>query len=462
MRVLLVIYDNDSYIHWFPQGAAYIAAVCRKAGHEVAIWNQDVHHYPDEALTEYLDTHEFDVVGIGVIAGYYQYRKLLNLSKAINNSRKRPFFILGGHGPSPEPEYFLKKTQADAAVIGEGELTIIELLEYLEDKKPLAEVKGIAFREGDTVTVTPRRPLIQDLDSIPFPAYDLFPILYYRLFRRPHAKNSEFSLPVLSGRGCPFKCNFCYRMDEGFRPRSNESIIEEIKLLKKDFGINVIAFSDDLLMCSVQRTVSLCEDFLKHKLNITWTCNGRLNYAKPDVIELMKKAGCTFINYGIEAMDDAILRTMNKNLTTAQIIKGVEATLDAGISPGLNVIFGNIGENARTLQQGVDFLLKYDDAVRVRTIRPVTPYPGSDLYYYAIEKGLLKDAEDFYEHKHLNSDLMAVNFTELTDEEYYKALYKANDTLLKNHHETLYKKSSEVMKKLYFEGATDFRGFKHT
>ncbi len=117
MRILLVIYDNDSYVSWFPQGLAYIAAVLRKAGHTVLIYNQDVYHYPDKHLTEYLTRNSFDMVGVGVIAGYYQYSKLLKISKAINEVPNRPFYVIGGHGPSPEPEYFLKKTGADWRII---------------------------------------------------------------------------------------------------------------------------------------------------------------------------------------------------------------------------------------------------------------------------------------------------------------------------------------------------------
>ena len=97
-------------------------------------------------------------------------------------------------------------------------------------------------------------------------------------------------------------------MDEGFRPRSNEGIIEEIKLLKRDYGITYIAFADELLMSSKERTISLCNDFIKYKIDVKWACNGRLNYAKKDVLNLMKKAGCVFINYGIEAMDDQVLK----------------------------------------------------------------------------------------------------------------------------------------------------------
>jgi radical SAM superfamily enzyme YgiQ (UPF0313 family) len=462
MRVLLLIYDNDDYIHWFPIGMAYISAVLIRHGYDVEIYNQDMHHYPESHLQKYLDSHQYDLIGLSFIGGYYQYKKALEISKAINRSKNRPFFIIGGHGPTPEPEYFLKKMGADAVVMGEGEITIIELMEALKNKKPFHQINGLAFRTGNQVIINPPRPLIKDIDSIPFPEYRLFPIIYYRLLRMPHCQKSDFVMPLLSGRGCTFECNFCYRMDKGYRPRSNESIIEEIKMLKSDYGITYIAFADELLMSSKERTVSLCNDFIKHNIDVKWDCNGRLNYAKKDVLNLMKKAGCVFINYGIEAMDDHILKNMNKALSTKQIIKGIDATLEAGISPGLNIIYGNIGENRETLWKGVEFLLRYDDGAQMRTIRPVTPYPGSPLYKYAIEKGLLHDCEDFYENKHINSDLLAVNFTNMTDGEFHKSLFEANSVLLKNYFDKMKASYERQMKQLYFEQDASFRGFRQT
>lgn len=462
MRILLVVYDNDSYMHWFPQGLAYIAAVLGKVGLEVEIYNQDLHHYPEEHLTEYLNRNRYDVVGFSFITGYYQYQKAIKISEAVNRSCNRPYYIIGGHGPSPEPEFFLRKTQADLAVIGEGEETVIEVLTRLGSRRSLDDVRGIAYWSGGKPKVNERRPLIKDIDSIPFPAYGMFPVEYYRLLRMPHAKNSDFVMPVLSGRGCTFKCSFCYRMDKGFRPRSNESIVEEIRHLKSDYGIGYIAFSDELLMSSERRVVGLCEDFLKARLNVKWDCNGRLNYAKRDILKLMKEAGCVFINYGIEAMDDLVLKKMNKALTTKQIVRGIEATLESGISPGYNIIFGNPGDSRETLMRGVEFLVKYDDGAQMRTIRPVTPYPGSPLYEYAIEKGLLKDCEDFYGNKHLNSDLLAVNFTEMTDEEFHRCLLDANAKLIRNYFDKRSRDTTAQAERLYLSLDAGFRGFRQT
>ena len=140
----------------------------------------------------------------------------------------------------------------------------------------------------------------------------------------------------------------------------------------------------------------------------------------------------------------------------------IKATLNAGISPGFNIIFGNIDEDENTLQKGVDFLLKYDDGSQLRTIRPVTPYPGCPLYYRAIEKGLLKDIEEFYETKHTNSDLMSINFTKLSDEKFHEALFRANKALLENYFEKKKNKMIEETKKLYFEKDDSFRGFRQT
>ncbi len=462
MRILLVIYDNDSYIHWFPHGLSYIAAVLRKEGYDLEIYSQDKHHYPDEHLTEYLDKKRFDVVGIGIIAGYYQYKKILKLSEAINKSKQRPFYVIGGHGPTPEPAFFLRKTLADAVVMGEGEITILELLDALANRQPLAKVKGIAFRDNDTITINEKRSLIQDIDSIPLPAYDLFPMDYYRLLRLPYANSSDFVIPMLSGRGCTFKCSFCYRMDAGFRPRSSEGVVEEMLLLKRDYGITHIGFADELMMSSVERTENLCRNFISSRVKVKWECNGRLNFAKPDLLKLMKEAGCVFINYGIEAIDDQVLKKMNKALTVTQIVKGIEATLAAGISPGFNIIFGNIGDSRESLARAVEFLLKYDDSSQMRHIRPVTPYPGSPLYYHAIKTGLLKDCEDFYENKHLNSDLMSVNFTTLTDDEFYQCLLEANTALFKNYFSKKMMSVVEQAKKLYLKKDPSFRGFRQT
>ena len=465
LKVLFVVYDNGSYDHIFPMGFGAIGAILKRDGHEVVIWNQDMHHWPDDSLRTYLDENKFDVVVLSLIAGYYQYQKMKSLSKAINNSKNRPFYIMGGYGPTPEPEFFIKKSQCDAVCMGEGEITISKLMEAIENKTPLTNVPGVAWLEDGKLKQTPRAPLIQDLDSLPTPPYELFPMHYYRMLRLPKLKVTDFAFPMMSARGCSFKCTFCYRMDTGYRMRSPENLLDEAEMLYKDYRINYIAFQDDLLMSSVVHTEEVCKEFLKRNLPIRWSCNGRLNYCSEELLQLMKDAGCAFINYGIESMDQKVLNNMKKGLRPEMIVNGIEDTLKVGISPGLNFIFGNKGDNKKTIKSTVDFMLKYDDFAQKRTIRPVTPYPGSPLYYDAIEMGLIdKDnpAEDFYERKHLNSDLICCNFTELSDEEFYEYLRWANTTLMKNYYDKQKVSTIAQIDHLYKEKDTTFRGFRHS
>lgn len=463
MKVLLIVPDNGDYISTFPLGIAYIAATLQKRGDTVAIYNKDVYHYSEEHLTRFLDEHDFDVVGTGTCGGYYQYREMKDIARAVRNAKRKHIFICGGHLVTPEPEYFLRLLNLDYVVLGEGEETMEELMACVERHVDISNVKGIAYLDEQGVFhQNERRPLIQDIDAIPFPAWDLFPMDHYALLRMPHIASHERCMVMYSGRGCIFHCNFCYRMDTGFRPRSAESVIEEMRTLKEQYNIRYIAFFDELLVSSVQRTTEFCQKLIEADLDMKWDCNGRLNFAKPEVLRLMKQAGCVFINYGIESMDEEALKRMNKNLTTKQIVEGIENTLAAGISPGYNIIFGNLGENRKSLQLGVDFLLKYDDHSQLRTIRPVTPYPGCPLYYHAIEHGMLKDVEDFYEHKHVNSDLLAVNFTDMTEDEFYDALCEANYQLLENYYEAAKKTALNIENDLYKNRNAGFRGFRQT
>jgi len=418
MRVLLIVYDNNSYIAHFPISAAYVAASLIELGNEVTIYNQDVYHYPEKHLTEYLDCYQYDVIGVGMCGGYYQYQKLLKIVDAVHESSFVGKLWLGGHLVSPEPEYFQRITGADYIC------------------------------SGDFCDVVNTQP-----------ALDLFPIDYYSLARYPHATATDRCFPVLSGHGCPFKCTFCYRLTVGYKERPILSILDEITFLKANH-VTYIDFADELLMVSRDRIQQLCR--MMKTTGLKWSCNGRLNYARLDILKTMHESGCVFINYGIESLDDRVLYGMNKNLTVRQIYDGVQNTIDAGISPGLNVMFGNVGDTAETLQRTVDFLLRYDDHSQLRTIRPVTPYPGCDLYYYAIEYGLLRDVADFYENRHMNSDLLSVNFTDLSDDEFHRLLFEANKTLLESYYQYQLERVVKASKKLYLERDTSFRGYRQT
>jgi len=461
MNVLFVLCNNDSHISLFPLGIAYLASACRNAGHTAVVYQQDTHHWPDDYLTSYIDANSFDVVGFGTVAGAYQYKRLIEISKVIEKAKNKPFFVLGGHIVTPEPEYFLKKTGADAIVLGEGELIICDLLDALASGRNLSEVKGIAYMEDGQVKVNARCQPIKNLDELPLPVYDLFEMDHYLLNPCQSSRRSTRWMPMLTGRGCSFNCAFCFRMEESERLRSCLGIIEEAKRLVKDYDVNYIQFYDEHFMASPERAIELSEAIIKSDIQVEWTCAGRLNHAVPEVLTIMRRAGCGLISYKMESMDDDVLRKMNINHSADMIIKGVDNTINADIKIGFSFVFGNLGDTPKTLQKSVDFLLKYEKQhYQKRTIRPITPYPGSPLYALAVNNGLIRDCEDFYENKLKNTDLLTVNFTDMTEDEFYSALYSANKQLLDNYNDKLQEKAKDTLDMLYLYRDVSFRGFR--
>jgi anaerobic magnesium-protoporphyrin IX monomethyl ester cyclase len=249
-------------------------------------------------------------------------------------------------------------------------------------------------------------------------------------------------------------------MRKGFYMRPVKAIIDEIKYLNKNHQINHFQFSDELLMASKARTEEICEAILKLPFRIKWDCNGRLNFAKPATLKLMKRAGCEYINYGIESLAQDQLNSMGKGLTLAQINQGVEATLKERIFPGLNLIWGFPGDTVKNLQAAVAFLKRYDPCHELRTIRPVTPYPGTALYSSALKQGLLSGPKDFYENKHKNSDLISVNFMDIPTGTAHLELKLANrelyDNYLRSHRMDMWLTTEQ----LYSGKDTNFRGFR--
>jgi len=440
-NVLLISYDNESHLPLFPQNIFYLMGALKKNKHNVGIWYQDIHHQEDEFLNQVLDQSYFNVVGIGFTAGYYPYRKVKALSKVINSHKKRKSinYVLGGHGPAGAPEFFLKKMGADTVVVGEGEKVICDIAEH--GKRGIIKADSV---NGD----------YPDLDC-----YGSFPIDVYRLNRCPTSSRTDFTMPILSSRGCKWACSFCYRMRAGFHEREIPAIMEEVRYLHKNYAISHFDFEDELLMASQKRTEGICDAILKLPFKIKWDCNGRLNYATPTILSLMKKSGCEYVNYGIESLNQKILTQMGKGLTLDQIHQGVEATLSAGLSPGLNLLWGFPTNTEQDLKDEVEFLKKYDPCDELRTIRPVTPYPGCRLFDEAVKGGLVKDAEDFYENKHVNSDLISVDFMDIPKEEAHRMLMMANEELLQNYMAKRTKRMMDSASAMYLKGES-FRGFR--
>lgn len=469
-KILFIIHDVYQDDNEFPLGIGYLSAILKQGGFKVEIYSQDVYHYSNEELAQFLDDNNFDIIGLGFLAARY-VETIRPLLKVINQHKKGAKIILGGHGPSAIPEYILADTQADVVVIGEAENTIVPICNALIKGENLDSQEGVAFREKDKIKINSRAKPILNLDDIPFPAWDLFPLEnYLNCLKLPGSSSDDKTLSVITSRGCINRCSFCYRMEQGIRIRSIKNVFEELDYLNTKFGVTYFEFNDEMFISNRARIFDLTQMIKKLKTKIKYYCQARVELAKDEgILKLLSDSGCQILNLGLESLDQQVLDLMGKRTKVEDNYVAVENVIKAGIHPGLNFIWANPGDSLESLDKIVNFLIKYDTLGQLRTIRPPTPYPGCPLYYKAIAEGKLSGPDDFFE-KFKNSDRLTVNFTNLTEDEIYHALLNANSKLIRNY---FIKKGApqagaEAMidnfKRLYFpKNAEDlkFRGARH-
>ena len=430
-RILFIIHDVYQDVNVFPLGIAYLSSSLEKKGHKVDIYCQDLYHYPNEDLAEYLYNNDYDIIGVGFLAARFN-ETIIDLCNVINRYKKKAWLVLGGHGPSPIPEFVLRKTNADVVAMGESEETIVEVVkEKINNTCCLSSIKGIAYRDKEKVSINERRTSVPDVNAISLPAWNLFPIEDYKKnVKIMGQKKDEYSLVALSSRGCINKCNFCYRMENGIRIRTIDNFVQELKYLKDEYQINNFIFDDEMFILNKKRLIAFEKALNKYDLQIRFFCSARVDIIDKEVVNILKRCGCSTISIGLESLDNNVLRMMNKNTTCEDNIRAGEIILEAGdIYVSLNFLWGNIGDTEKSLNKIVSFIKKYSTYQEIRTIRPPTPYPGSELYYYAIKQGKLKGPGDFF-NKFINSDLYMINFTDIPIRTFYDLLFSANKELL--------------------------------
>lgn len=469
-KILFIVHDVYQNDNEFPLGIGYLAAILRNGGYEVTVYCQDVFHYTNDELAEYLDNNVFDIIGLGFLAARYS-ETVRPLARVINAHKKKAKFILGGHGVTATPEYILDDTHADFAVLGEAEGTIIPIIEKVIKGIDLSGQPGVAFRAGDKVVVNPRAKMVAVLDSIPMPAWDLFPMeKYINSIKLPGSSPDDKTIGVLTSRGCINRCSFCYRMEVGIRARSINNVFEELDFLNTKYGVTYFEFIDEMFIPNRRRIQEFVDALKKLKTPIKYYCQARVELAKDkEALKMLVNTGCKILNLGLESLDQKVLDLMGKHTKVEDNYEAVENTIAAGMHPGLNFIWANPGDSVESLNKIVDFLLKYDTLGQLRTIRPPTPFPGCPLYYQAIEEGKLKGPADFFD-KFVNSDRLTVNYTNLSDNEVYSALLEANSRLIRNHYQKKNKPASEAevvienFRRLYFPTRPEdvrFRGARH-
>jgi len=320
---------------------------------------------------------------VGITATTPLVANAIEIARGIRAEAPSTRIVLGGVHPTVLPEEVLSEPAIDVAARGEGERTIVELAA----EKPLEEVAGISFRMDGTVFHTVDRRLIEDLNTLPFPAYHLLPMSKYR-----PAAGAAKRLPatsVLATRGCPSRCTFCYRLcGRRLRVRSGRKVAEEVKLLQDRYGVREICFYDDIFTMVKREVKAFCEGIRDLGVDLTWSCFSRIDTFNEDVFRMMKDAGCHQVMFGVETYNRQILENISKRNDPERVEWVVRTTQKIGIEVRAAFMLGNPGETVETMEENIRFAIRLNPDIAIFNI--TTPFPGTEMFNWADRNGLLK------------------------------------------------------------------------
>jgi len=372
-------------------GLATIAAVLERQGYKVAVVDANALKLTPEDIAPYVT--DADVVGLTAMTP--TINTAITIARHLKKATPDLTVILGGAHATLLPEETLASTpEIDVVVRGEGEQTIVELLQALEYKQPLSKILGISYRKDGEVVSNQQRSTNVNLDSLPFLAYHLLPWRRYEP-HPPHGRALPFAA-IITSRGCPYLCSYCSKPIFGskFRAQSPERVVDEVAYYKDKFGVKELAFYDDVFTLDKKRAYAIAEEIIKRGLKICWTCETRVNLVDKDLLHHMKQAGCYTIAYGIESGSQEILDTLNKGITLEQAEEAIRLTREVGLQTIGYFMIGSPGENRENIGQTIEFArkLRLDFAQFAIT----TPFPGTELYnLYLKDKGNAIPWENF-------------------------------------------------------------------
>jgi len=362
-----------------PVGLCYLAGTVRKKGFDTAIVDAQATGLNLNQTISLIMSYRPAYVGI--TAATMAIKSAYELASGIKEMDPAIKIIMGGCHVSSLPKETLEEYGSfDMGVIGEGEDTIVELMQALNRDEDLSAVKGIVSRRDKDILLSPPRNRIKDLDSLPYPAFDLLPDIkkFYRLPAQSLAGRRGFSL--ISSRGCFGKCLFCDKKVFGDRVtiHSAEYITEMACILNKDYGITDIMFEDDNFMVSKERLESIACLFKKRQLKVKWSALARIDSVNGESLRIAKSGGCWQISYGIESGCQRILDLYEKGITISQIKNAIALTKKAGLKIKCFFMWGNPSEDKNSLLDTSEFIkgLGIDDV----SITFFTPYHGSRIW----------------------------------------------------------------------------------
>lgn len=438
MKILLinVTLRPKSPVKYLPLGLAYIATAMKNAGFSFDLLDVDAFRYSDDEIHTFLSKNNYDIILMGcIVTGYKIIKEYASL---LREFYPQSTIIVGNSVADSIPDILLSKTEVDIAVIGEGDITIVKLLESLENGTALADVQGIVYKSQDSgIYRTPDRPPIKDLSKISFIDYSIWDMeIYIEGYRNalgeptPIPRSEMRGIGVNTARGCVNRCTFCYHVFRNvpYRHRPWKHVLEEVRHLIENYQMNYIGFHDELTFSSKHSVREFIEAMNDSGLHFFWTgdCRGNLFTIEEDLalLKTLKEIGCVGMGYSLESSNPEILTAMNKHMTPEQFTFQTSLFRKAGIPAWTSLVFGFPQETQETIKNTIDCCIQ-------NRIYPsagyLLPFPGSEMYQYAISRGVInRDKEEEYLLKLGDRQDLRINLTAMPDSLFEKVL---NDEL---------------------------------
>ena len=398
-NVLLVIpryFSTKDYGYVMPLGILYVSAAL-KSSNAANVYTLNLNPCADDdetTLRDWLERYSIDIVGSSGISG--QFVEVFPLFQLIRKINPKVRIIVGGGMITSDAVSAMEAfgTTVDYGCIGEGEITVPELVTSIYENLPISGVKGIIYRERGEWVITPRREEIMDLDSIPFPDYEGFDYDKYLATNGEIENGVKFSpVAIVGGRSCKYNCTFCFHPSGSrYRQRSLDSVFAEIDYLVTHYDVNYIALREELFASDAQRVLDFCERMKAY--SIVWSIQLRVDNVTPVIVNALKHSKCRYIFLGIESADNRILKSMHKNITIEQVEAALDMGIDAGLDTRSTLILGDEEETIESAERTISWWLAHKKRSAI-DIGLIIAFPGSTLYKHAVRNGKIPDTVRF-------------------------------------------------------------------
>jgi radical SAM superfamily enzyme YgiQ (UPF0313 family) len=377
LRIALINPRVESYSSTMPPlGLLYIAAVLEKNDFEVRIFDFNPH---DDRDVPALISFNPDVLGMTILTDYLPRAK--HISRIIKEKLPNSIFFIGGVHVAALPKESLNELGADFAVIGEGENTMLDICTKISRGEDINDLPGVVWKKDGVIIVNPPKPLIENLDELPFPARHL---LNFSNYLMPpgiiRGKWTERSTTVMTSRGCPFNCIWCggqTTFGRKVRNRSVANVIAELKALKDTFAVDAVWFVDDTFTLNKARVMEFCDSLMAENLHLAWGCQAHVKTADEEMFKKMKQAGLVQLDFGVESGSDIVLKNLKKNSNAEAVKRAFSIARKCRIRTCATFIFGGPGETDKEVEE--TFKLAKEIKPDFTSSFFLTPYPGTEL-----------------------------------------------------------------------------------